>query len=153
MPLFLCCWAFVPGVRILDITIDNTPGDFLITQLHTLQMPRTCYRPSVVNNWRYRNNLHTFQQNIEVFHFLTSIINMIELEFSALQRLTRGDSFVEIRAGAINLFIEQKRCMFTCARQFPCRTIGRNAEVMSKAAKFYAPLAILNVGTESPRII
>lgn len=78
-------------------------------------MARTGYRSRIVDNWRHRNNLHTFQQNIEVFHFLASVINMVELEFSTLQRLTSGNGFVNVWARGINLFIEQKRRMFTCA--------------------------------------
>jgi hypothetical protein len=39
---------------------------------------------------------------------------MIEPEFSALQRLTSGNSFVKVWAGRINLFIEEMARVYVC---------------------------------------
>lgn len=87
-----------------DVAVDNAPGDFFVLQTYAFNMVHFIVgsdlhvRHAAVNT----RNLYVLHLDGVITDFLSGIIDMIELDFSAFKRLTGRCCFIEIGRGAIN---------------------------------------------------
>lgn len=96
MPPFYLLRSYVPIVRILDITINITPGDFVIHQgnrFHVVDLRVSCHF-SVWHPWVNARHFHALNGHDEVALFLSCMVNAIPANLRTFQRLTGGNGFV-----------------------------------------------------------
>ncbi len=88
--------SLIPCIGKLHITITVFSGDFFIAKFYALKMIMLLFGRifSVVHHWRNADNFHTLKQNIEVFRFLSRVINFVPFELSRFKRLTSSNGFI-----------------------------------------------------------
>ena len=103
-----------------DVAVFVGPGDFFVAQLDLLKGGYASRRkhPDVVHFRCDFHQLDVFQFGVEIFNFLTGVVDFVPLELSRLQGLTGGHRFVQIRAGRVDFFGKQERRVYTGSGQF-----------------------------------
>lgn len=81
------------GIRILDITIEIMPSDFIVTQLYLFSMTNIDDSFSVMHHRCYGYNFNPFEEHVVVLYFLTCIIDLVPPKFCRLQALPCGNGF------------------------------------------------------------
>ena len=96
-PFSLRLFLFVPGVRVNNVTVFIQMGDFLIAQGNFFHVSCTRHRSGIVHNRVMAHHLHIFQRDRVVDFLLSTLVNSVEIEFSAFKRLPCSYGFEKVR--------------------------------------------------------
>lgn len=115
-----------------DVAILIGPDDLLVAQFNLFQVVMLLFSGifNVVHHRVYFHHFHVVQCGVEVFHFLTRIIDAIPFELCLTQGLTGGYSLVQIRAGGIDFLSEKERGMDARPGQLTGVVIRRDVQIM-----------------------
>ena len=76
--------SLIPCIGKLHVAIAIFPGDFFITKFYALKVIMLLFGRifGVVHHWRNADNFYAFKQEVEVFRFLSSVVDLIPFELS-----------------------------------------------------------------------
>lgn len=78
--------SLIPCIGKLNVAIAVFPRDFFIAKFYTLEVVVLLFGRifGVVHHWRNADNSHTFKQDVEVFRFLSCVVDLIPLNSADL---------------------------------------------------------------------